>query len=68
MDDNIVREMVEGHDVGVEASKVAALSSLVSPHGRWQWMAREIIDTATQDYVCTEGYKSTVNFLMILIL
>ncbi|KFZ17093.1 hypothetical protein V502_04754 [Pseudogymnoascus sp. VKM F-4520 (FW-2644)] len=58
MDDDIVREMVEGQDVGVEVSKVAALSSPVKPE--WEMAVNgeeDIINSATQDDVCTEGYE-----------
>ncbi|KFZ24979.1 hypothetical protein V502_00543 [Pseudogymnoascus sp. VKM F-4520 (FW-2644)] len=58
MDDDIVREMVEGQDVIMEVSKVAALSSLVKRE--WEMALdgeEEIIDSATQDDVYTEGYE-----------
>ncbi|KFZ24841.1 hypothetical protein V502_00680 [Pseudogymnoascus sp. VKM F-4520 (FW-2644)] len=63
MDDDIVREMVEGQDVDVEVSKVAALSSPVKPE--WEMAVdgeEEIIDSATQDDVCTEGYEVRLIF------
>ena len=63
MDDDIVREMVEGQDVGVEVSKVAAQSSLVKPE--WEMAVDgegEIIDSATEDDVCTEGYEVRLIF------
>lgn len=62
MDDDIVREMVEGQDVGVEVSKVAARSSLVKPEWETVNGEEEIIDSATQDDVCTEGYEVRLIF------
>lgn len=63
MDDYIVREIVEGQDVGVEVSKVAALSSPVKPE--WEMAVdgeEDIINSATQDDVCTEGYEVRLIF------
>ncbi|OBT39277.1 hypothetical protein VE00_10602 [Pseudogymnoascus sp. WSF 3629] len=62
MDDDIVREMVEGQDVGVEVSKVAARSSLVKPEWETVDGEEEIINSATQDDVCTEGYEVRLIF------
>ena len=63
MDDDIVREIVEGLDVGVEVSKVAALGSPVKH--KWEMTVdgeEEIIDSAAQDDVCTEGYEVRLIF------
>lgn len=63
MDDDIVREMVGGQDVIMEVSKVAALSSPVKRE--WEMAVdgeEEIIDSATQDDVYTEGYEIRLIF------
>ncbi|KFY93095.1 hypothetical protein V500_03915 [Pseudogymnoascus sp. VKM F-4518 (FW-2643)] len=58
MDDDIVREMLEGQDVQMEVSKVAASKSPVKCEWEMAVDGEEgIIDSATQDDAYTEGYE-----------
>lgn len=64
MHDDIVREMVDGQDVGMEVSIVAALNSPVNRE--WEMAVdgqEENIDNATHDDAHTEGYEILLIFL-----